>query len=75
MFTDPAATPLTTPEAFTVAFVASLVDHTPPAVGFVTVIVALEQTVTGPAIAPTTGLGSIVNTIEAVLVQDPAVTV
>lgn len=51
MIAVPAATPVTTPEASTVAFDKSLLDHAPPPVLFVSVVAAPVHTEKVPPIA------------------------
>jgi hypothetical protein len=65
----PAATPVTTPVAFTVAVAVLAVDHTPFAVAFVKVVVAPAHTDVVPWIAATTGALLIVTVVVTALVQ------
>jgi hypothetical protein len=67
MVAVPAATPVTTPEALTVATAVLLEDQVPPTVTSVKVVVDPAQTVVVPAIAATTGLAFTV--IEAVALE------
>ena len=71
METVPASTPLTTPlDAFTVAFVTSLLLHTPLGVASASAVVAWAQTVVVPVIAA----GEVLPTFnEAVTEQVPSV--
>jgi len=72
----PAATPVTTPvEASTVANPVLELDHTPPDVPFVNVMVDPTHTDVGPTIEDTVGIASTVTPCVAVLVQLPLVTV
>ena len=51
----PAATPVTKPDALTVAAAVFEEDQTPPVVAFVNVVVEPTQTSLAPAVAATTG--------------------
>jgi hypothetical protein len=65
----PAATPVTTPVAFTVAVAVLAVDHTPPVVAFAKAVVAPAHTVVVPVIAATTGALLIVTVVVTALVH------
>jgi hypothetical protein len=67
----PAATPVTTPLASTVATAASLVDQTPPVVALAIVVVAPSQTIVLPVIAATTGVGFTVTTTAEDVEEHP----
>jgi hypothetical protein len=72
----PAATPVTTPEAFTVATEVLEDDQVPPAVTSARVVVDPAQTVVVPVIAATTGRALTVTVVVEPAVQpDPFVTV
>jgi hypothetical protein len=76
MVVVPAATPVTTPEALTVATAVLEEDHVPPAVTSARVVVDPAQTVVVPVIAATTGSALTVTVVEELAVQpDPFVTV
>jgi hypothetical protein len=62
MDTTPLETPVTTPEPLTVATDGLLLAHVPPPVGLVRLIVLPWQTVEGPKIDPTDGVGLTVTT-------------
>jgi hypothetical protein len=59
----PAATPVTTPRALTVAVAVFAVDHTPPVVAFAKVVVAPSHKVVVPVIASTEGALLIVTVV------------
>jgi hypothetical protein len=76
MVAVPAATPVTTPEAFTVATAVLLEAQVPPAVTSASVVVDPAQTVVVPVIAATTGKALTVTVVEELAVQpEPLVTV
>ena len=60
MVVVPEATPVTTPEALTVAADVLLLLHTPPPVASLSVVVALAHTVVVPVIEPADGSGLMV---------------
>ena len=75
----PAATPVTTPVAFTVAIVGSLVAHAPPAVASVNALVAPVQTGALPVMAAapfmvTTKVGAVPQPFEYWIVAVPGAT-
>lgn len=70
----PLVTPVTTPAADMVAFPV-VVLHTPPAVEFVSVIVAPGHTLFGPVMVPAVGSGFTVITDVPTLVHAPFVAV
>ena len=69
---DPAFIPVITPALFTVAIKLFEVDHTPPGVAELNVIVDASQTVFEPVSAATTGVGRTVTVITAELEVHPA---
>jgi hypothetical protein len=76
MVAVPAATPVTTPEALTVATEVLEEDQVPPAVTSARVVVDPAQTVVVPVIAATTGRALTVTVAVEVEVQpEPFVTV
>ena len=66
---EPAATPVTTPLELIVAVAVFAVDHTPPPVAFVKVVVAPAQTAVAPLIVPAVGNALIVTVSVTALVQ------
>ena len=68
---DPAATPVTIPEAETVAAAVLEEDQVPPAVGSVRVMVDPAQTEEAPPIAATTGSAFTVTVAVWLLEQVP----
>jgi hypothetical protein len=76
MVAVPAATPVTTPEAFTVATAVLEEDQVPPVVTSARVVVDPAQTVVVPVIAAKTGSALTVTVAVELEVQpDPFVTV
>ena len=69
MVADPAATPVTTPEALTVATAVLLDDQVPPAVASASVVVEPTQTLVVPVIAATTGRALTVTPVVTAVVQ------
>ncbi len=76
MVAEPAATPVTTPEALTVATVVFEEDQVPPVVTSARVVVDPAQTVVVPVMPATTGRALTVTIVVELEVQpDPLVTV
>ena len=71
MTVDPAATPVTTPEAETVAAAVLEEDHVPPAVASVRVTVDPAQTEVGPPMTATVGSALTVIDVVTLLEQVP----
>jgi hypothetical protein len=69
MVADPAATPVTTPEALTVATAVLLEDQVPPAVTSLSVVVDPTQTDVVPVIAATTGRALTVTPVVTAVIQ------
>ena len=69
MVADPAATPVTTPEALTVATAVLLEDQVPPAVASLKFVVEPTQTEAVPVIAAATGRALTVTPVVTAVVQ------
>jgi hypothetical protein len=69
MVADPAATPVTTPEALTVATAVLLEDQAPPVVASLKVVVEPTQTLVVPVIAATTGSALTITPVVTAVVQ------
>ncbi len=61
----PAATPVTTPDVFTVAIPVAALLHVPPLVPLLSVVVPLMQTVAVPVMVPADGAPLTVTTFVA----------
>jgi len=70
MVAFPAATPVTTPDVFTVAVPVELVDHVPPVVELLRVVVVPGQTLVDPVIVAGIGL-----TVTTAVLKQPVPTV
>jgi hypothetical protein len=71
MIADPAATPVTTPVADTVATVASDDVHVPPVVADANCVVKPEHTFVAPVIAATVGNGFTVTAVAVDVAEHP----
>jgi hypothetical protein len=69
MVADPAATPVTTPEALTVAIAVLLEDQVPPAEASLRVVVEPTQTLVVPVMAATVGRALTVTPVVTAVVQ------
>jgi hypothetical protein len=69
MVADPAATPVTMPEALTVAMAVLLEDQVPPAVTSLKVVVDPTQTLVVPVMAATTGSAFTVTPVVTAVVH------
>ncbi len=74
MFTEPPATPVTTPPVETVTLVL-LADHVPPGIGSVNTMEEKTQTLSGPPITPAEPDGFTVTVALALAVPHALVTV
>jgi hypothetical protein len=69
MVAEPAETPVTTPEALTVATAVLLEDQVPPAVASLKVVADPTQTLVVPVMAATTGRAFTVTPVVTAVVQ------
>ena len=75
MVSDPALTPVTKPEALTVAMLVKAELHEPPVSVSLKVMEELAQTLNEPVMAPALGVGDMVTTSQAKSVPHVFVTV
>jgi hypothetical protein len=69
MVAEPAATPVTTPEALTVATAVLLEDQVPPTEASLKVVVDPSQTLVTPVIPATTGRALTVTPVVTAVIQ------